>query len=80
GVTPMVFQTDSGDHSATTKSAVSAGTNNIPTPGEQTQEVANLNRDTTNLNGSVSKTPEVAKMLSLQADTMNAEQWEGQTV
>ncbi|KGU76307.1 tRNA nuclease effector CdiA-2 [Burkholderia pseudomallei] len=80
GVTPMVFQNDSGDQSATTKSAVSAGTINITKPGEQTQDVANLNRDATNLNGTVSKTPDVQKMLSQQADTMNAAQAAGQTV
>ncbi|CAJ9535525.1 haemagglutinin [Burkholderia pseudomallei] len=80
GVTPMVFQNDSGDQSATTKSAVSAGTINITKPGEQTQDVANLNRDTTNLNGTVSKTPDVQKMLSQQVDTMNAAQAAGQTV
>ena len=80
GVTPMVFQNDSGDQSATTKSAVSAGTINITKPGEQTQDVANLNRDTTNLNGTVSKTPDVQKTLSQQADTMNAAQAAGQTV
>lgn len=80
GVTPMVFQNDSGDQSATTKSAVSAGTINITKPGEQTQDVANLNRDTTNLNGTVSKTPDVQNMLSQQADTMNAAQAAGQTV
>ncbi|WP_240687903.1 hemagglutinin repeat-containing protein [Burkholderia sp. SRS-25] len=80
GVTPMVFQNDSGDQSATTKSAVSAGTINITKPGEQTQDVANLNRDTTNLNGTVSKTPDVQKTLSQQADTMNAAQAAGQTI
>ncbi|CAJ2804871.1 haemagglutinin [Burkholderia pseudomallei] len=80
GVTPMVFQNDSGDQSATTKSAVSAGTINITEPGEQTQDVANLNRDATDLNGTVSKTPDVQKMLSQQADTMNAAQAAGQTV
>ncbi|KGS85930.1 hypothetical protein X976_3458 [Burkholderia pseudomallei MSHR7500] len=80
GVTPMVFQNDSGDQSATTKSAVSAGTINITEPGEQTQDVANLNRDATNLNGTVSKTPDVQNMLSQQADTMNAAQAAGQTV
>ncbi|HDR9491697.1 hemagglutinin repeat-containing protein [Burkholderia stabilis] len=80
GVTPMVFQNDSGDQSATTKSAVSAGTINITKPGEQTQDLANLNRDATNLNGTVSKTPDVQKTLSQQADTMNAAQAAGQTV
>lgn len=80
GVTPMVFQNDSGDQSATTKSAVSAGTINITKPGEQTQDVVNLNRDATDLNGTVSKTPDVQKMLSQQADTMNAAQAAGQTV
>ncbi|WP_241301897.1 hemagglutinin repeat-containing protein [Burkholderia stabilis] len=80
GATPMVFQNDSGDQSATTKSAVSAGTINITKPGEQTQDLANLNRDATNLNGTVSKTPDVQKTLSQQADTMNAAQAAGQTV
>ncbi|WP_338640929.1 hemagglutinin repeat-containing protein [Burkholderia pyrrocinia] len=80
GVTPMVFQNDSGDQSATTKSAVSAGTINITKPDEQTQDLANLNRDATNLNGTVSKTPDVQKTLSQQADTMNAAQAAGQTV
>ncbi|WP_425117376.1 hemagglutinin repeat-containing protein [Burkholderia anthina] len=80
GVTPMVFQNDSGDQSATTKSAVSAGTINITKPSEQTQDIANLNRDATNLNGTVSKTPDVQKTLSQQADTMNAAQAAGQTV
>ncbi|WP_244138321.1 hemagglutinin repeat-containing protein [Burkholderia stabilis] len=80
GVTPMVFQNDSGDQSATTKSAVSAGTINITKPGEQTLDLANLNRDATNLNGTVSKTPDVQKTLSQQADTMNAAQAAGQTV
>lgn len=80
GVTPMVFQNDSGDQSATTKSAVSAGAINITKPGEQTQDLANLNRDATNLNGTVSKTPDVQKTLSQQADTMNAAQAAGQTV
>ncbi|WP_244139896.1 hemagglutinin repeat-containing protein [Burkholderia stabilis] len=80
GVTPMVFQNDSGDQSATTKNAVSAGTINITKPGEQTQDLANLNRDATNLNGTVSKTPDVQKTLSQQADTMNAAQAAGQTV
>ncbi|WP_197719182.1 hemagglutinin repeat-containing protein [Burkholderia stabilis] len=80
GATPMVFQNDSGDQSATTKSAVSAGTINITKPGEQTQDLANLNRNATNLNGTVSKTPDVQKTLSQQADTMNAAQAAGQTV
>ncbi|WP_249183231.1 hemagglutinin repeat-containing protein [Burkholderia cenocepacia] len=80
GVTPMVFQNDSGDQSATTKSAVSAGTINVTKPGEQTQDIANLNRDAANLNGTVAKTPDVQKTLSQQADTMNAAQAAGQTV
>ncbi|WP_249182105.1 hemagglutinin repeat-containing protein [Burkholderia cenocepacia] len=80
GVTPMVFQNDSGDQSATTKSAVSAGTINVTKPGEQTQDIANLNRDAANLNGTVAKTPDVQKTLSQQADTMNAAQAAGQTI
>ncbi|MDN7590914.1 hemagglutinin repeat-containing protein [Burkholderia seminalis] len=80
GVTPMISQSDSGNENATTRSGVSAGTINVTNPAGQTQDLANLNRDTSNLNGTVSKTPDVQNLLDKQADTMNAAQAAGQVV
>ncbi len=80
GVTPMISQSDSGNENATTRSGVSAGTINITNPAGQTQDVANLNRDTSNSNGTVSKTPDVNEILSQQSDLMNAGQAAGQVV
>jgi filamentous hemagglutinin len=76
----MISQSDSGSENATTRSGVSAGTINITNPTGQTQDLANLNRDTSNLNGTVSKTPDVQNLLDKQADTMNAAQAAGQVV
>ncbi|SDB88406.1 two-partner secretion domain-containing protein [Paraburkholderia lycopersici] len=80
GVSPMISQNESGDQSATTRSAVSAGTITITNPTAQTQDVAGLSRDTTNTNGTVSKTPDVNNILNQQADTMQAAQAAGQAV
>ncbi|WP_085561807.1 hemagglutinin repeat-containing protein [Burkholderia pseudomallei] len=80
GVTPMMSQSDSGDEQSTTRSAISAGKIDITNPTAQTQDVAALNRDTSNLNGTVSKTPDVQNLLSQQADLMNAAQAAGQVV
>ena len=80
GVTPMISQSDSGSENATTRSGVSEGTINITNPAGQTQDVASLNRDTSSLNGTVSKTPDVQNLLNKQADTMNAAQAAGQVV
>ncbi|GAU02137.1 adhesin/hemolysin [Burkholderia stabilis] len=80
GLVPMISQSDSGDDQSTTRSGVSAGTINIMNPAGQTQDVANLNRDTSNLNGTVSKTPDVQNLLNQQADLMNAAQAAGQVV
>ncbi|MFP6562456.1 hemagglutinin repeat-containing protein [Paraburkholderia sp. B3] len=46
----------------------------------QTQDVANLSRDTTNTNGTVSNTPDVNTLLNQQADTIQAAQAAGQVV
>ncbi|WP_080405590.1 hemagglutinin repeat-containing protein [Burkholderia ubonensis] len=80
GVTPMISQSDSGNEHAITRSGVSAGAINITNAAGQTQDMANLNRDTSNLNGSVSKTPDVQHLLDQQADLMNATQAAGQVV
>jgi filamentous hemagglutinin len=80
GIVPMMAQNDSGDQSATTRSAISAGTINVTDAAHQTQDVAGLSRDTANTNGTVAKTPDVNTMLSQQADTMQAAQAAGQAV
>ncbi|WP_429438155.1 colicin E5-related ribonuclease [Paraburkholderia youngii] len=80
GVTPMISQNENGDESATTRSAISAGAINVTNGAGQTQDVANLSRDTTNTNGTVAKTPDVNAILNQQADTMQAAQAAGQTV
>ncbi|SAL41121.1 filamentous hemagglutinin outer membrane protein [Caballeronia sordidicola] len=80
GISPMLPQDANGDESATTRSAVSAGTITITDGAHQTQDVASLSRDTTNANGAVSKTPDVNALLDKQADMMNAAQAAGQAV
>ncbi|MDN7160059.1 hemagglutinin repeat-containing protein [Paraburkholderia megapolitana] len=80
GIVPMMSQDANGDQSATTKSAIGAGTINITSGAGQTQDIASLNRDTSNLNGTVAKTPDVNNLLSQQSDMMNAAQAAGQTV
>jgi filamentous hemagglutinin len=76
----MIPQNESGDQSATTRSAVSAGAVDVTNQGAQTQDVANLSRDTMNTNGTVSNTPDVNNILNKQADTMQAAQAAGQAV
>ncbi len=80
GGAPMMSQDANGDQSATTHSAISAGAINITNGGSQTQDVANLSRDTIDANGTVSQTPDVQNILSQQADTMQATQAAGQVV
>ncbi len=80
GVIPMMTQNEHGDQSATTRSAVNAGTLNVTDGAHQTQDVASLSRDTANTNGTVSKAADVNGMLTKQADTMQAAQAAGQVV
>ncbi|WP_186104568.1 hemagglutinin repeat-containing protein [Burkholderia gladioli] len=80
GAAPMLGQNDSGSESATTKSGVSAGTVTIRDSVNQKQDVASLNRDTTNTNGTVSKLPDMQNLLSNQADMMAAASAAGEAV
>jgi filamentous hemagglutinin len=80
GIVPMMSQNENGDESATTRSAIGAGTINITDGVKQTQDVASLSRDTDGSNGTVSETPDVNALLSQQADLMNAAQAAGQVV
>nr|WP_186144033.1 hemagglutinin repeat-containing protein [Burkholderia gladioli] len=80
GAAPMLGQNDSGSDRATTKSGVSAGTVTIRDSVNQKQDVASLNRDTTNTNGTVSKLPDMQNLLSNQADMMAAASAAGEAV
>ncbi|MCO5412415.1 hemagglutinin repeat-containing protein [Ralstonia mojiangensis] len=80
GGAPMLSQNDSGSESATTRSAISQGTLTITDKATQKQDVASLSRDTTNANGTVSKTPDLQNLLNNQADMMSAAQAAGQAV
>ncbi|MGK8779794.1 hemagglutinin repeat-containing protein [Burkholderia cenocepacia] len=80
GAAPMLGQNDSGSDSATTKSGVSAGTVTITDSANQKQDVARLNRDTTNTNGTVAKLPDMQNLLSNQADMMAAASAAGEAV
>ncbi|WP_423369524.1 hemagglutinin repeat-containing protein [Burkholderia sp. LMG 32019] len=80
GAAPMLGQNDSGSDSATTKSGVSAGAVTITDSANQKQDVASLNRDTTNTNGTVAKLPDMQNLLSNQADMMAAASAAGEAV
>ncbi|CAM2152582.1 hypothetical protein A6456_37985 [Paraburkholderia tropica] len=80
GVSPMLSQNESGDESATTRSAISAGAINVTNGAAQTQDIASLSRDTNGTNGTVAKTPDVNNILNQQADQMQAAQAAGQAV
>ncbi|WP_321872041.1 hemagglutinin repeat-containing protein, partial [Paraburkholderia tropica] len=72
GGAPMLSQNDSGSDSATTRSAISAGTISVTDAAHQTQDVASLSRDATNTNGTVAKLPDVNDLLDRQSDMMAA--------
>jgi filamentous hemagglutinin len=80
GVSPMIPQHDSGSETATTKSAISVGSITVTDTANQKQDIASLNRDTTDLNGTVSKLPDLSNLLSQQASTQQAAAIVAQTV
>ncbi|ACC73408.1 polymorphic toxin type 22 domain-containing protein [Paraburkholderia phymatum] len=80
GGAPMLRQSDSGSDSATTRSGISTGTINVTNGTHQTQDVASLNRDTLNTNGTVVKMPDVNNILNNQADLMAAASAAGEAV
>ncbi len=89
GGAPMLSQNDSGSDRASTRSGVSAGTISVKDAANQTsskgsafgaQDVASLNRDTTNTNGTVAKLPDVNNLLDRQADMMAAASAAGEAV
>ncbi|MFM2464003.1 hemagglutinin repeat-containing protein [Paraburkholderia sp. RL17-368-BIF-A] len=80
GAAPMLSQNDSGSDSATTRSGISAGTINVTDAAHQTQDIASLNRDTSNANGTVAKLPDVNNLLDRQGDMMAAAGAAGEAV
>lgn len=80
GPAPVLSQNDSGNDSATTKSGISAGTINVTDPAHQTQDIASLNRDTSNTNGTVAELPDVNNLLERQEDMMAAAGAAGEAV
>ncbi|WP_249216103.1 hemagglutinin repeat-containing protein [Burkholderia cenocepacia] len=71
GALPL-YVNESGRSSATTRSAISDGGITITDKANQKQDVATLNRDTSNLNGKVDKTPDLQNVLNKQSDLINA--------
>ncbi|WDR86091.1 hemagglutinin repeat-containing protein [Burkholderia ambifaria] len=80
GAAPMLGQDESGSDSAKTKSGVSAGTVTIRDSASQKQDVASLNRDTMDTNGTVAKLPDMQNLLDKQADMMAAASAAGEAV
>ena len=79
GASPMVVS-ESGSSQALTKSAVSDGSITIVDEGSQRQDMAMLNRDTSNLNGTVDKLPDLSNTLANQSDMIDAAQAAAETI
>lgn len=73
GALPL-YVSEGDSSSATTKSAISDGNITITDKAKQKQDVATLERDTSGLNGTVGKTPDLQQVLSNQSDLINAAQ------
>ncbi|WP_460902673.1 hemagglutinin repeat-containing protein, partial [Paraburkholderia jirisanensis] len=80
GAAPMLSQSDSGSDSATTRSAISAGTISVTNTANQKQDIASLSRDTSDTNGTVARLPDLNNLLDRQADMMAAASAAGEAV
>ncbi|WP_255459583.1 hemagglutinin repeat-containing protein [Cupriavidus sp. SW-Y-13] len=80
GVSPMIPQHKSGRQRGTAQSGIAEGTIHITDDANQKQDVATLNRDTTDTNSTVRKGPDLNNLLNKQADTMAAAQAAGEAV
>ncbi|HEY3598445.1 MAG TPA: hemagglutinin repeat-containing protein, partial [Paraburkholderia sp.] len=80
GAAPMLSQSDSGSDRSMTKSGIGAGTVSVTDSANQKQDIAGLNRDTSETNGTVAKLPDVNTLLDRQADMMSAASAAGEAV
>ncbi|APD13294.1 hypothetical protein RO07_10215 [Pandoraea pulmonicola] len=80
GLSPMLPQSESGSERGTTRSGVSDGTITLTNGASQTQDVASLNRETSNLNQTVNQTPDLQKTLDGQSRLMGAATAAGEAV
>ncbi|WP_372438668.1 hypothetical protein, partial [Pandoraea sputorum] len=64
GISPMLPQFESGSEHATTYSGVSEGTITLTDGANQKLDLASLKRDTTDLNGTVGRTPDLQELLN----------------
>ncbi|WP_322881374.1 hypothetical protein [Pandoraea sputorum] len=80
GISPMLPQFESGSEHATTYSGVSEGTITLTDGANQKQDLASLKRDTTDLNGTVIRTPDLQELLNDQSRLMSAATAAGEAV
>ncbi|MDK2658267.1 hemagglutinin repeat-containing protein [Cupriavidus sp. LEh21] len=80
GISPMVPQHKSGSEDGVAQAAVAEGTIKITDGASQKQDLATLQRDTTNTNTQVGSNPDLDNLLSKQADMMAAAQAAGEAV
>ena len=80
GISPMLPQMESGSERATTRTGVSEGTITLTDEAKQTQDLASLNRDTSDLNGTVTRTPDLQDLLNDQSRLMQAATAAGEAV
>ncbi|VVE58680.1 filamentous hemagglutinin [Pandoraea horticolens] len=76
----MLPQSESGSERGTTRSGVSDGTITLTNGASQTQDLASLNRETSDLNQTVSRTPDLQKTLDGQSRLMGAATAAGEAV
>ncbi|MGN6316329.1 two-partner secretion domain-containing protein [Trinickia sp.] len=79
GGLPLSISED-GSSEAVTQSAISPGNVTIVDQANQRQDIAMLNRDVTDLNGTVEKLPDLQNVLRNQADRIDAAQAAAETI
>ncbi|WP_150563923.1 hypothetical protein [Pandoraea cepalis] len=80
GISPMLPQMESGSERATTRTGVSEGTITLTDEANQTQTLASVNRDTTDLNETVTRTPDLQDLLNDPSRLMQAATAAGEAV
>ncbi|MDM8359643.1 hemagglutinin repeat-containing protein [Pandoraea communis] len=80
GISPMLPQSESGSERGVTRSGVSDGAITLTNGANQTQDLASLNRDTSNLNETVNRTPDLQNLLNDQSRLMAAATAAGEAV